>query len=306
MSWRAATWADMFAVVSGWSATLGPLPADTKGDISSLEEQISTLRSFGDSWMLLVTGECLTPHSHPKVSQHSLRSFCLYFYYFIHYCLSLIVLMLIHYILSSFLFSPDWYILSISSYSTLSTSPLHLCHNYNTPALIAEATVNPYSSHKLYSVVDFAILSIFLTRTQFIVLSDCWKYSPVCQMVSPVTDMYKNIAHCSSSVTYFKSITPKEHSVKMSLWNSPSSQWMQSWCQLKSSPTHISPKRVNIWYGSGSVGVNIIANSAVIIMRQLATIFCMCCATVCLIAHNSCSLWRGRGMTLESESYWMN
>ena len=161
MSWRAATWADVFAVVSGWSATLGPLPADTKGDISSLEEQISTLRSFGDSWMLLVTGECLTPHSHPKVSQHSLRSFCLYFYYFIHYCLTLIVLMLIHYILLSSLFSPDWYILSISPYSTLSTSPLHLCHNYNTPALIAEATVNPYSSHKLYSVVDFAILSIF-------------------------------------------------------------------------------------------------------------------------------------------------
>ena len=117
--------------------------------------------------------------------------------------------------------------LSLHFVPYLLTSLLHLCHNHNTPALIAEATVNPYSSHKLYSVeLTLQFYPFSLCRTQFIVLFECWKYSPVCQMVSPVTDMYKSIAHYSSSDTYFKSITPKECSAKMSLWNSPSSQWI--------------------------------------------------------------------------------
>ena len=85
------------------------------------------------------------------------------------------------------------------------------------------------------------------------VLFECWKCSPTCCVVNPVTHIYKKMANCSSNVTYFESVCPSKRSSVIIIQNTsfwtPNCNWMHSGWLQRSSRTHWWPESAEVWYG---------------------------------------------------------
>lgn len=86
-----------------------------------------------------------------------------------------------------------------------------------------------------------------------IILPVCWNHSPTCSEVNLVTHVYRKMASCSSKVIYFKLPCPmwcntKINSLKTYLCT-PSSVRMHLGWPWRSSWTHASPDRIDVWYG---------------------------------------------------------
>ena len=84
-----------------------------------------------------------------------------------------------------------------------------------------------------------------------------WNCSPTCLVVKPVTQMYRNIASCSSRKTSLELEYPRTQSSVTSYrnasWCMPSLQQMHSGCPVRSSMIHCYPKRIELWDGMGSL-----------------------------------------------------
>jgi len=82
---------------------------------------------------------------------------------------------------------------------------------------------------------------------------DCWKCSPMCWTVRPVTDIYEVIMTCSSSMTCFELQWPISHSSSRSARKTSlcisSLQWIWLGWPLRSSLTHWCLDNTEVWYG---------------------------------------------------------